>query len=268
MQIKYKGNDKFYIPVEKIDLIWKYSSNEGLTPNIHHLGGTEWQKTKLRIKKKIRDIAGKLLKTAAERELANGFAFSPDNEEQLRFERDFMYEPTKDQLLATAQIKDEMEKPPPMDRLLCGDVGFGKTEVAFRAIFKAVQDSKQVAVLCPTTILSNQHYENAIERFKNFAVNIAILNRFTTPKEKKEILEGLSNGRVDVLIGTHRILSGDVKFKDLGLLVIDEEQRFGVRHKEKIKEYKTNIDVLTLSATPIPRTLQISMLGLRHLSLI
>ncbi len=268
LQIKYKGNDKLYIPVEKIDLIWKYSSNEGLTPNIHHLGGTEWQKTKLRIKKKIRDIAGKLLKTAAERELANGFAFSPDNEEQLRFERDFMYEPTKDQLLATAQIKDEMEKPPPMDRLLCGDVGFGKTEVAFRAIFKAVQDSKQVAVLCPTTILSNQHYENAIERFKNFAVNIAILNRFTTPKEKKEILEGLSNGRVDVLIGTHRILSGDVKFKDLGLLVIDEEQRFGVRHKEKIKEYKTNIDVLTLSATPIPRTLQISMLGLRHLSLI
>lgn len=268
IQIKYKNNDKLYIPVEKIDLIWKYSTNEGLTPTIHQLGGMEWQKTKLRIKKRLQDIAGQLLKTAAEREATRGFAFSDDNEEQFQFEKDFTYEPTKDQLLVTNQIKADMEKDSPMDRLLCGDVGYGKTEVVFRAIFKAVQDNKQVALLCPTTILSNQHYENAIERFKNFAVNIKLLNRFTTLKEKKEILEGLIKGTVDVLIGTHRILSKDVKYKDLGLLVIDEEQRFGVTHKEKIKEYKANIDVLTLSATPIPRTLQISMLGLRHLSLI
>ena len=268
LQIKYKGNDKLYIPVEKIDLIWKYSSNEGLTPSVHQLGGIEWQKAKLRIKKRLHDIAGILLKTAADREATQGFAFTPDNDEQLSFERDFVYEETRDQLSVTKQIKLDMENVTPMDRLLCGDVGYGKTEVAFRAIFKAVQDNKQVALLCPTTILSNQHYENAIERFKNFAVNIVLLNRFTTPTEAKTIIDGVSKGKIDVVIGTHRLLSKDIKFKDLGLLVVDEEQRFGVTHKEKIKEYKTNIDVLTLSATPIPRTLQISMLGLRHLSLI
>jgi transcription-repair coupling factor (superfamily II helicase) len=268
LQIRYKGNDKLYIPVEKIDLIWKYSTNEGLTPSLHQLGGTEWQKTKQRIKTRLHDIAGKLLKTAAERQAAKGFAFSQDNEEQIKFEKDFMYEPTRDQLIAVNQIKEDMIKDNPMDRLLCGDVGYGKTEVAFRAIFKAVQDNKQVAFLCPTTILSNQHYENAIDRFKNFAVNIALLNRFSTPKEVREITEGLKKGIIDVVIGTHRLLSSDVNFKDLGLLVVDEEQRFGVTHKERIKEYKSNIDVLTLSATPIPRTLQISMLGLRNLSLI
>jgi transcription-repair coupling factor (superfamily II helicase) len=268
LQIKYKGNDKLYIPVEKIDLIWKYSINEGLTPSLHQLGGMEWQKTKQRIKNRLHDIADKLLKTAAERQAAKGFAFSPDNEEQIKFENDFMYEPTKDQLIAVNQIKEDMIREIPMDRLLCGDVGYGKTEVAFRAIFKAVQDNKQVAFLCPTTILSNQHYENAIDRFKNFAVNIALLNRFSTPKEVREITEGLKKGIIDVVIGTHRLLSNDVKFKDLGLLVVDEEQRFGVTHKERIKEYKSNIDVLTLSATPIPRTLQISMLGLKNLSLI
>ena len=209
-----------------------------------------------------------MLKTAAEREAKKGFAFSPDNKEQLEFEQDFLYEPTRDQLRAVTQIKEDMEKDSPMDRLLCGDVGYGKTEVAFRAIFKAIQDNKQVAFLCPTTILSNQHYENAIERFKNHAVNIALLNRFTTSKEVKEITKGLVKGTIDFVIGTHRLLSKDVKFNNLGLLVIDEEQRFGVTHKEKIKEYKSSIDVLTLSATPIPRTLQISMLGIKNLSLI
>lgn len=268
LQIKYKGKDKLYIPVEKIDLIWKYSSNDGLTPSVHQLGGVEWQKTKLRIKKRLHDIAGILLKTAAEREATQGFAYALDDEEQSRFEKDFMYEETKDQLLVTKQIKEDMEKAIPMDRLLCGDVGYGKTEVAFRAIFKAIQNNKQVALLCPTTILSNQHYENAIKRFENFAVNIVLLNRFTTPKEAKMIVDGVAKGTIDLVIGTHRLLSNDIKFKDLGLLVVDEEQRFGVVHKEKIKEYKTNIDVLTLSATPIPRTLQISMLGLRNLSLI
>ncbi|MDD4643685.1 MAG: transcription-repair coupling factor [Bacilli bacterium] len=268
LKIQYKGNDKLYIPVEKIDLIWRYSSSEGLAPTIHQLGGLEWQKTKLRIRKKIHDIAGELLNTAASREASIGFAFSSDNDEQLRFEKDFEYEETRDQLLVTKKIKDEMEKPIPMDHLLCGDVGYGKTEVAFRAAFKAIQDSKQVAILCPTTILSKQHYESAVKRFKNFAINIALLNRFTTPKEAVNIIDGLIKGKIDILIGTHRILSKDIKFKNLGLLVVDEEQRFGVTHKEKIKQYKANVDVLTLSATPIPRTLQMSMLGLRHLSLI
>ena len=268
LQIEYKGDDKLYIPVEKSDLIWKYSSNEGLIPVVHKLGGIEWQKTKTRIRNKLYDMASKLLKIAAERELQKGHAFSPDTELQLQFEKEFSFEPTRDQLIATEQIKKDMEKENPMDRLLCGDVGYGKTEVAFRAIFKAVQDCKQVALLCPTTILSHQHYQNAIERFQNFGVNIALLNRFTLPKEKEQIIEDVKSGKIDLLIGTHRLLSNDIKFKGLGLLVIDEEQRFGVVHKEKIKEYKANVDVLTLSATPIPRTLQLSMLGIRNLSLI
>lgn len=268
IKIKYKGNDKLYIPVEKINLIWKYSSNDGLSPNLNQLGGVEWQKTKLRIKTRLQDIAGKLLKIAAERAASKGFAYSPDTEEQVSFEKDFIYDETKDQLVAVKQIKTDMEKETPMDRLLCGDVGYGKTEVAFRAAFKAIQNNKQVAILCPTTILSNQHYINSVDRFKNFAVNIALLNRFTTDKEAKRILDGLARGTVDLIIGTHRILSKDIIFKDLGLLIIDEEQRFGVTHKEKILELKANIDVLTLSATPIPRTLQISMLGIRDLSLI
>ena len=268
IKIKYRGNDKLYIPVEKINLIWKYSSNEGLSPSLNQLGGIEWQKTKLRIKTRLQDIAGKLLKIAAERAASKGFAYSPDTKEQVSFEKDFIYDETKDQLVVTKQIKTDMESETPMDRLLCGDVGYGKTEVAFRAAFKAIQNNKQVAILCPTTILSNQHYINALDRFKNFAINIAILNRFTTEKETKKILDGLARGTIDLLIGTHRILSKDIIFKDLGLLIVDEEQRFGVTHKEKILELKANIDVLTLSATPIPRTLQISMLGIRDLSLI
>ena len=266
--IEYKGDDKLYIPVEKIELISKYSSNEGIIPKLNKLGGSEWAKTKLRVKKKIEDIASKLLELYAKREASIGFSFNKDTEEQAIFDSKFEYEETKDQLKVIEEIKNDMENTYPMDRLLCGDVGYGKTEVAFRAMFKAVMSNKQVAFLCPTTILSNQHFENAINRFSDFAVNIEVLNRFVPSSKVKKILKDLEEGKIDILIGTHRILSDDVKFKDLGLLVIDEEQRFGVKHKEKIKEYKTNIDVLTLSATPIPRTLQMSMAGIRSLSLI
>ena len=268
LQIEYRGNDKLYIPVEKIEFINKYSNGDGGIPKLNKLGSTEWEKTKLRVKKKIENIAGDLLKLYAEREKTKGFAFSKDTEEQAIFEAQFPYEETKDQLKVIQEIKEDMEKPIPMDRLLCGDVGFGKTEVAFRAMFKAIMDGKQVAMLCPTTILSSQHYENALERFKEFPINIALLNRFVSTKDTKLILKRLKEGKIDILIGTHRILSNDIEYKDLGLLVVDEEQRFGVKHKEKIKKYKTNIDVLTLSATPIPRTLQMSMSGIRNLSLI
>ncbi len=268
LKVKYKGNDVLYIPVEKIDLISKYSSNEGAKPKINKLGSTEWEKTKLRVKSKVKDIAQDLLKLYAEREAKQGFAFLKDTEEQILFEKEFPYVPTNDQLLAVKQIKEDMEKPVPMDRLLCGDVGFGKTEVAFRAVFKAIMSGKQVAYLCPTTILSNQQYQNALERFKSFPINIGLLNRFVSKKKVTETLKELKEGKLDFIIGTHRLLSKDVIFKDLGLLIIDEEQRFGVTHKEKIKEIKTNVDVLTLSATPIPRTLQMSMVGIRNLSLI
>ena len=268
LEILYQGSDKIYIPVEKIDMIYKYSGREGYIPKINKLGGSDWQKTKSRIKTRVSDMADQLIQLYAEREMKKGFAFSKDNEYSSEFEKDFPYELTKDQVRAISQIKEDMESTSPMDRLLCGDVGFGKTEVAFVAAFKAILDSKQVLFLCPTTILSNQHYDNALERFKNFPVSIGLLNRFTTPKETKRILDGLKNGTIDMVIGTHRLLSDDVQLKDLGLLVIDEEQRFGVAHKEKIKQYKTNVDVLTLTATPIPRTLQMSLTGIRSLSLI
>lgn len=268
IEVVYAGNDKLYIPVEKIDLISKYSGNEGVMPKINKLGGSDWNKIKARVKSKIHDIADKLLKLYAEREMREGYAFSKDTELQKQFDASFEYAETKDQLLAIEQIKNDMESRQPMDRLLCGDVGYGKTEVAFRAVFKAIMDSKQVLYLCPTTILSNQQYQNALVRFKYFPVNIGLLNRFTSPKEKKRILSELENGTIDFVIGTHRLLSNDIKPKDLGLLIIDEEQRFGVTHKEKIKEYKSNVDVLTLTATPIPRTLQMSMIGIRSLSLI
>ena len=268
LEVLYLGTDKIYIPVEKIDLLSKYSGQEGVAPKVNKLGGVEWAKTKERVRKKINDVADKLLALYAERESRRGYAFSEDCDMSIDFENDFPYELTKDQIQAISQIKADMERPQPMDRLLCGDVGFGKTEVAFVAAFKAILDSKQVLFLCPTTILSNQHYENAKERFKNFPVSIGLLNRFTTPKEAKRILDGLKDGTIDMVFGTHRLLSDDVKLKDLGLLVIDEEQRFGVMHKEKIKQYKTNVDVLTLTATPIPRTLQMSLVGIRSLSLI
>ncbi|MBQ9072084.1 MAG: transcription-repair coupling factor [Bacilli bacterium] len=268
LTIEYKGEDKLYIPVEKLEFINKYSSNEGAVPKVNKLGGTEWTKTKLQIKKKIESIAGDLLKLYSEREMAIGYAFDKDTEEQIEFEKNFPYIETKDQLKVTEEIKKDMEKSIPMDRLLCGDVGYGKTEVAFRAIFKAIMSNKQVLFLCPTTILSQQHFNNAIERFKEFPVRIELLNRFIPKKKQNEIISDLSEGKVDLLIGTHRILSEDIVCKRLGLLVIDEEQRFGVKHKEKIKSYKNNIDVLTLSATPIPRTLQMSLAGVRSLSLI
>ena len=268
LEILYQGTDKIYIPVEKIDLISKYSGNEGMIPKINKLGGTEWAKTKARVRSKVVDIADKLLSLYAEREVRKGFSFSPDCDMSVDFENDFPYQLTKDQENAIVQIKGDMESSVPMDRLLCGDVGFGKTEVAFVAAFKAILDSKQVLFLCPTTILSNQHYDNARERFKNFPVSIGLLNRFTSPNEVKRILQGLKDGTIDLVFGTHRLLSDDVVVKDLGLLVIDEEQRFGVMHKEKIKQYKSNVDVLTLTATPIPRTLQMSLVGIRSLSLI
>ncbi len=268
IEVLYQGTDKIYIPVEKIDVLSKFSGREGVVPKINKLGGTEWKKTKNRIRSKVVDIADQLIQLYAERESRKGYAFSPDCDLSIDFEKNFPYELTKDQERAISQIKEDMESPVPMDRLLCGDVGFGKTEVAFVAAFKSILDSKQVLFLCPTTILSKQHYDNALIRFENFPVNIALLNRFTTQKEVNRILEGLQNGTIDMVIGTHRLLSDDIKLKDLGLLIIDEEQRFGVAHKEKLKQYKTNVDVLTLTATPIPRTLQMSLTGIRSLSLI
>ena len=268
LEILYQGTDKIYIPVEKIDLLYKYSGQEGAKPKINKLDSVEWAKTKSRVKKRINDMADQLLRIYAEREARKGYAFSMDSEMSTEFESAFPYELTRDQVRAISQIKNDMESTAPMDRLLCGDVGFGKTEVAFVAAFKAMLDSKQVLFLCPTTILSSQHYDNAIERFKDFPVNIALLNRFTSPKEVERIISGFKDGTIDMVIGTHRLLSDDVKPKDLGLLIIDEEQRFGVAHKEKIKQYKVNVDVLTLTATPIPRTLQMSLVGIRSLYLI
>ncbi len=268
VEVEYLDHDKLYIPVEKIELLSKYTGKEGIRPTIHKLGGNAWAKTKARIRSKVQDMAKELLELYARRERQKGFAFSKDTALQMQFEQAFPYTLTPDQKEALVQIKLDMENPRPMDRLLCGDVGYGKTEVAFCAAFKAISDSKQVLFLCPTTILSNQHYQNALTRFEGFPVSIALLNRFTPRKEVVRILEGLKNGTIDLVFGTHRLLSDDVKPKDLGLLVIDEEQRFGVRHKEKIKTYKTNVDVLTLTATPIPRTLQMSIVGIRSLSLI
>ena len=268
IELLYKNNDKLYIPVEKIDLISKYSAKEGIVPKVSTLNGTDWQKTKLRVSNKVHNIASELLKIYAEREMKKGIKYAPDEELQTMFESEFEYKLTDDQVLAIRQIKDEMETSHPMDRLLCGDVGFGKTEVAFRAIFKAIMNGKQVIYLCPTTILSMQQYNNAVERFKNYPVNIGLLNRFVLPSVANKNINDFNDGKIDLLIGTHRVLNDLIKPKDLGLLVIDEEQRFGVTHKEKIKKYKSNVDVLTLTATPIPRTLQMSLVGIRSLSLI
>ena len=268
IKLIYDGGDVLYIPVEKIDRISKFSGKEGISVRLDSLSSDKWQKKKARVRSRLEDIAANLIKVSAEREAMRGFAFSADDESQILFDHGFQFEETPDQLKAISAIKYEMEKPKPMDMLLCGDVGYGKTEVAFRAMFKAVNDGKQVAYLCPTTILSNQQYKNALKRFEGFSVSIALLNRFVDRKKQQVIIEDLKQGKIDILFGTHRILSNDIAFRDLGLLVIDEEQRFGVTHKEKIKQYKANIDVLTLSATPIPRTLQMSMTGIRSLALI
>ena len=266
LHIAYKGNDILYVPVEQFQLIRKYSSRDGKPPRIHALGSPKWAKEKARVRQKVDGLADDLINLYAERMRQPGFAFEPDGDLQLEFESEFGYELTPDQAQAVEEIKKDMETPRPMDRLLCGDVGFGKTEVALRACFKAIVSKKQCAFLCPTTILSSQHYRTMQKRFEKFPVNIALLNRFTTTKEKKQILSDLKEGNIDLLVGTHRILSKDVEFKDLGLLCIDEEQRFGVRQKEKIKNLRKTIDVLTLTATPIPRTLQMSIMGIRGLS--
>ncbi len=268
LQIAYKGEDKLYVPVEKINLIQKYLGNEGAKPKLYKIGGSEWAKTKHKVTKSIKDIADKLIHIYSLREQTPGFAFSKDFNEQKQFEENFIYVETPDQLQAIEEVKQDMENSTPMDRLLCGDVGYGKTEVAMRAAFKAIMDNKQVAYLAPTTILTQQHYDNFIDRFQEFPINIALLNRFVTKKAQTDIINKLKKGQIDIVIGTHRILSRDVKFLDLGLLIVDEEQRFGVEHKEKIKELKINVDVLTLTATPIPRTLQMSLIGVRSLSLL
>ncbi|MDQ0247593.1 transcription-repair coupling factor (superfamily II helicase) [Bacillus fengqiuensis] len=268
IHIKYEGSDKLYVPVEQIDQVQKYVGSEGKEPKLYKLGGNEWKKVKKKVESSVQDIADDLIKLYAEREASKGYAFSPDGDMQRSFETSFPYQETEDQLRSIQEIKRDMERERPMDRLLCGDVGYGKTEVAIRAAFKAISDGKQVAFLVPTTILAQQHYETIRERFQDYPVNIGLLSRFRTRKQLQETTKGLKNGTVDIVVGTHRLLSKDVTYKDLGLLIIDEEQRFGVTHKEKIKQMKTNVDVLTLTATPIPRTLHMSMLGVRDLSVI
>ena len=267
LQINYAGNDKIYIPVEKISTIFKYSGKEGSSPKLDKLNSTSWVKKKRELRNRIKDISQELINLYAKRSSVKGEAFK-DYEEEAIFGSEFIYDETEDQIKAIKDIDQDLSSEVPMDRLLCGDVGFGKTEVAFRAMFKTIVNNKQVFYLCPTTILSKQQYENALERFKNYPIEIALLNRFTSSKEAKRILQGLEKGTIDLVFGTHRLLSDDVKFAKLGLLIVDEEQRFGVTHKEKIKGYKNDVNVLTLSATPIPRTLKMALSGLRDLSLI
>ncbi len=266
LRILYKGNDELLVPLSQFSLVRKYVSKEGVIPKLHKLGSKEWSETKKRVEESVNDVAERLLELYSAREQKIGFAYSKDTELQKEFENEFRFDLTKDQIKATREVKEDMESEKPMDRLLCGDVGLGKTEVAIRAAFKAVVDNKQVAYLCPTTVLSLQHYSTFQDRFRDYPVRVELLNRYVPQTKQKEILRDLKDGKVDILIGTHRILSKDVEYKDLGFLIVDEEQRFGVEHKEKIKEMKNSIDVLSLSATPIPRTLQLSLIGIRGLS--
>ncbi len=266
LRIVYKGNAELLVPLEQFRLVRKFVSREGIVPKLNKLGTNEWEKTKKRLEENINDLAERLVKLYANREEHIGYAFQPDSELQKQFDSEFLYELTPDQAKAVEDVKRDMESSKPMDRLVCGDVGFGKTEIAVRAAFKAAAENKQVAVLCPTTILAEQHFRTFSKRFEGYPFTIRVLDRFVVPSDVKKTLAGLKDGTVDIVIGTHRILSKDVQFKDLGLLVVDEEQRFGVEHKEKIKEFKNSIDVLTLSATPIPRTLQMSLVGIRSLS--
>jgi transcription-repair coupling factor (superfamily II helicase) len=268
MLLMYADNAKLFVPVERLDLVSRYGSGEGVEPTLDKLGGLGWQKTKAKAKRAMRDMADELLKLYAERKLVTGFAFSADSPWQDEFEGSFPYELTDDQATSIEDVKNDMQMPVPMDRLLCGDVGYGKTEVAMRAAFKAVMDSKQVAVLTPTTVLAYQHYDTFRKRFSAFPVKIELLSRFRTAKEQKAVVEQTEKGNVDILIGTHRILSSDVVVPKLGLVVVDEEQRFGVAHKERLKKLKKKVDVLTLSATPIPRTLNMSLMGMRDMSVI
>jgi transcription-repair coupling factor (superfamily II helicase) len=268
LRVIYRGNAELLVPLEQFRLVRKFVSREGVVPKLNKLGSGEWEKTKERLEADVTDIAERLVSLYSSRETHIGYAYQPDTEEQKKFESEFQYELTPDQAKAVEDVKRDMESDKPMDRLICGDVGFGKTEIAVRAAFKAASENKQVAVLCPTTILAEQHYHTFSERFSGYPFTVRVLDRFVPPSMMKETLKDTREGRVDILIGTHRILSKDVQFKDLGLLVVDEEQRFGVEHKEKIKEMKNGIDVLTLSATPIPRTLQMSLVGIRSLSLL
>lgn len=268
MKISYSGDDVLYIPVENMDLIQKYIGHEVTKTKLSKLGGAEWKRAKAKAKKSIEDMTDELLALYAARAGRVGYAYGQDTEWQKQFEDMFPYEETQDQLKCIREIKVDMEKSAPMERLLCGDVGFGKTEVAIRAVFKAVMDSKQVALLVPTTLLAQQHYDRLKERFSKFPVKVEMLSRFRTAKQQEKITEDLRAGVLDVVVGTHRVLSSDVNYKDLGLLVIDEEQRFGVKHKEKIKQLKESVDVLSLTATPIPRTLHMSMIGIRDMSII
>lgn len=266
LRIIYRGNDELLVPLSQFQLIRRYVTKEGVGVKLNKLGSGEWEKTRRKVSEKVEELAARLVELYALRSEDIGYAFSKDTPMQKEFEDQFAYELTQDQALAVAQIKEDMESSRPMDRLLCGDVGFGKTEVAVRAAFKAVVDNKQVAFLCPTTILSMQHYQTFLERFQDYPVCIEVLNRFVSKAKQTQILQGLKEGSIDIVIGTHRLLSKDMQWKDLGFLVIDEEQRFGVEHKERIKELKNGIDVLSLSATPIPRTLQMSLVGIRSLS--
>ena len=268
IRILYKDNDVLYVNINSLHKISKYTGKEGTTPRINKLGSDAWQKLKNKTKKQVKDIAADLIKLYAKRKASQGFAFSPDSYLQTELEASFFYEDTPDQGKAVADVKRDMETPAPMDRLVCGDVGFGKTEIAVRAAFKAVADSKQVAILVPTTILAFQHYNTFMERLKDFPCNVDYVNRFRSAKEKKEIIKKLEEGKIDIVIGTHGLLGKDVKFKDLGLLIIDEEQKFGVTSKEKLRELKASVDTLTLTATPIPRTLQFSLMSARDLSII
>lgn len=266
--VQYAGEDKLYVPVDQVGLIQKYLGGEGEAPRLSRLGGGEWARVKGRVKEAVRDMAKELLNLYAARETIKGCSFGPDTVWQSEFEETFPFEETPDQLRAVDEVKADMERYRPMDRLLCGDVGYGKTEVALRAAFKAVMDGKQVAVLVPTTILAQQHYTTFQERLAGYPVNVEVLSRFRTPREQRQVIEGIERGTVDIVIGTHRLIQEDVRFKELGLLVVDEEQRFGVAHKERLKLMRKNVDVLTLSATPIPRTLHMSLVGVRDTSIL
>lgn len=266
--IEYANKEKLFVPAKDCHLIQKFIGLKGARPKINRLGTNEWQKTKNRVRKGIAVTAVGLLRNQAQRAQAEGFSFSKDSPWQKEFEETFPYQETPDQIKASQEVKKDMESPHPMDRLLCGDVGYGKTEVAMRAAFKAVMDNKQAAILAPTTILVEQHYQNFLGRLSNFPVNIQMLSRFKSNAQQKEIIAGLKEGKVDIIIGTHRLLSNDIAFSDLGLLIIDEEQRFGVLAKERLKSMKVNVDILTLTATPIPRTLYMGIMGLKDISTI
>lgn len=268
LSLQYAKEGKIYIPIENIYLLEKYIGSKDQTPRLSDLNSKEWSKKKARVKEKVTDVAKKLIRVQAEREAMKGFVYQKDSKEQQEFEHDFGFTETKDQMNAIQDVKKDMEGPRPVDRLVCGDVGFGKTEVAMRASFKAIDNGKQVVYLAPTTVLTRQHYYSFKERFEKYGIRVELMNRFVEKKKQKEVIEGLKQGYVDIVIGTHRLLSKDIMYKNLGLLIVDEEQRFGVTHKEKIKQMKSMVDVLTLTATPIPRTLQMALSGLRDLSLI